>query len=44
MRFIIRLIFGNPIEAVERVRGKQAESGKEIEALMQRAFRGELVA
>jgi hypothetical protein len=35
------------VEDVERIRGKQAESGKEIEALcgvlVQRAFRGELV-
>jgi len=39
--------FARIFEGVERVRGKQAESGKEIEALcgvlMQRAFRGELV-
>jgi Restriction endonuclease S subunits len=39
--------FARIVEEVERIRGKQAESGKEIEALcgvlMQRAFRGELV-
>jgi type I restriction enzyme, S subunit len=40
--------FARIVEEVERIREKQAESGKEIEALygvlMQRAFRGELVA